>query len=280
MNFSVLMACHNRKPLTVRAIDRAQDAADFAGIQISFTVFDDGSTDGTGAALEAMPQSIQILRGDGSAFWAKSMAAAEAVTLRSSETSTDSFLLWLNDDVELDRDALLLLTDAIARNPGAVIVGAMRDPRSGDVTYSGLTRSGRHPLKFSAIIPRDACQSADTFNGNLVVVPHETARQIGGIDGEFSHAFADIDYGLRAARLDIPIILAPGTYGACTRNAIPPRGPARADWATFRGPKGGGNYPSLRRILEKSHKRSWRLVIATTYVLWWARRMQTLGSLR
>ncbi|POH60832.1 MULTISPECIES: glycosyltransferase family 2 protein [Cryobacterium] len=280
MNFIVLMACHNRKPLTVRAIERAQDAADFAGIQISFTVFDDGSTDGTGAALEAMPQSIQILRGDGSAFWAKSMAVAEEVTLRSPETSTDSFLLWLNDDVELDLGAFLALADAITRNPGAVIVGAMRDPLSGDVTYSGLKKSGRHPLKFSVITPQDACRPADTFNGNLVAVPHETARLIGGIDGGFSHAFADIDYGLRSARLNIPIVLAPGTYGACARNAIPSRGTVRDDWAAFRGPKGGGNYPSLRRILGKSHKRSWRLVVAATYILWWARRMQVIGSLR
>lgn len=272
LRFEVIMACHNRRELTVRAIELAQAAADHAAIEISFTVFDDGSADGTAEALSGMPHTIRVIHGDGTAYWARSMAVAETVVLASSEQSMDEFIVWLNDDVALDRTAFAILRQTIDSNPGAVIVGAMRDPSTGAVTYSGMRRKGLHPLSFGMVRPSNAPQPVETFNGNLVVVPTRLARALGGIDGGFSHALADIDYGLRSQRLGVPVILAPGTIGTCPRNPTSHRRSVREEWRAFTGLKGGGNYPSLRRILSRSNRYSWLLVIAATYGLWWARR--------
>jgi GT2 family glycosyltransferase len=41
---------------------------------------------------------------------------------------------------------------------------------------------------------------------------------VGKIDGVFSHGYADIDYGLRAKRLNIPVLLIPGFIGTCDNN--------------------------------------------------------------
>lgn len=272
MKFSVIMACHNRKALTVRAIERSQIAADRAAIEISFTVFDDGSEDGTAEAVSAMPQKIRLLEGDGTAYWARGMALAEAAALESSAQSLDEFIVWLNDDVALDPAAFLELRPTIAQNPGAVIVGAMRDPSTGTLTYSGMRRSGLHPLSFGMVSAREEPQPVETFNGNLVVVPIAVARLLSGIDGDFSHALADIDYGLRCERVGVSVILAPGTHGTCARNPTPFRRTAREDWRAFTGPKGGGNFRSLKRILSKSNRRSWLLLVTASYVLWWVRR--------
>jgi GT2 family glycosyltransferase len=273
VKFSVIMACHNRKALTLRAIERAQVAADGAVIKIAFTVFDDGSTDGTSEALSAMPHTIRVLHGDGTAYWARSMALAETAALESGGRSPNEFIVWLNDDVILDKTAFLALRQTIDQNPDTVIVGAMRDPSTGALTYSGMRRNGLHPLNFGMILPSKEAQPVETFNGNLVVVPVPVARLLGGIDGYFSHAFADIDYGLRCDRVGISVLLAPGTLGMCRRNPISSRRTAREDWRAFTGRKGGGNFRSLRRILRKSNSRSWLLVVAASYGLWWARRV-------
>jgi GT2 family glycosyltransferase len=273
VNLSVIIACHNRKALTVRCIERAQIAADNAGAKVSFTVFDDGSTDGTAEAISTLPISLRILTGDGSAYWANSMAQAETSAL-SSASGSDDFIVWLNDDVAVDDEAFLSLLETARKAPCSVIVGAMRDPATDVVTYSGMRRTGIHPLSFTMITPSCHIQPIEAFNGNLVLVPVSVAKSLGGIDGGFSHALADIDYGLRCQRAGIPVALAPGTFGTCPRNPPIIPGTLFQDWARFVGPKGGGNFKSLRRILGKGQRNSWLVFISSTYILWWIREIK------
>lgn len=273
MKLSVIMACHNRRELTLQCIRTAYSAAFLAGADISFTVFDDGSTDGTSEALSALDMPIRILDGDGSAFWARGMAIAEEAVLDLSGERADELIVWLNDDVVLDQSAFRSLSVTLESFPGSVVVGAMRDPGNGKTTYSGMRRAGLHPLRFDLVCPTNEAQYVEVFNGNLVVVPVAVAKAIGGIDGGFSHALADIDYGLRCRRANVSVILAPSTYGTCSRNMPSPLGGISHDWAAFVGPRGGGNYSSLQRILRKSHRLTWPMIIAVTYVLWWARRI-------
>ncbi|WP_436058411.1 glycosyltransferase family 2 protein [Arthrobacter sp. LjRoot78] len=274
MNLHVLVACHNRVQLTVQSLNGAWRSAQAAGIDISFTVYDDGSTDGTAAIVSDLPFDVSLIRGDGSAFWARSMATAEEALMNSTLLSDLDHVLWLNDDVVLDMDAINRLATCALGNPGSVVIGAMRDPDSGIVSYSGLRRSGAHPLRFDRVGPSDAVQDVETFNGNLVLVPGPVALLLGGIDGDFSHGLADIDYGLRCIRAGIRVVQAPGTYGSCPRNSPPSSTTLLREWARFTGPKGGGNFGSLRRILRKGNRNSWILYISATYVLWWMREVQ------
>lgn len=251
----------------------AAQCAAHSGLDVSFTVFDDGSTDGTGAAIANLPVGANVIRGSGDAYWARSMATAEATILGDAETKNSDYILWLNDDVVLDTSAFARLQNCIEENPGSVVVGAVRDPQNGTITYSGMRRNGNHPLSFARINPTERVQAVDTFNGNVVVVPLAVARQLAGIDGGFSHGLADIDYGLRCHRLGIPVLLAPGTFGTCPRNDPPARGSALEDWRSFTGPKGGGNFASVRRIIVKGHPVVWPIYVAGTYCLWWGRRI-------
>ncbi|TFB47787.1 glycosyltransferase family 2 protein [Cryobacterium tagatosivorans] len=276
MRFEVIVACHNRRELTLHAFERAQIAASEAKIEVAFTLYDDGSVDGTSDAVSASPHAVRILHGDGTAFWAQSMALAEAAVLASSPSQPGTYLIWLNDDVILDGNAFRTLSLAIDEHPSAVIVGAMRDLSTGEVTYSGMRRKGRHPLSFELVKPSSFSQPVETFNGNLVAVPLGIARTVGGIDGGFSHALADIDYGLRCGRAGVPVLLAPGTLGTCSRNATSPRASALVEWRAFTGPKGGGNFSSQRRILRKSNRRTWLVVVAISYGLWWVRRLSSV----
>lgn len=272
MKIHALIACHNRRDLTVQSVLGAQREADHAGIPITFTVYDDGSADGTSAAISGLPVKSTVIRGDGSAYWARSMAEAEAIVLGTVTEQDMEYVLWLNDDVVLDRSAMIRLATRARQHPDAVLVGAVRDADTGTVTYSGMRRAGLHPLAFRRVEPSAECQPIDTFNGNVVMIPFSIARRV-GIDGRFSHGLADIDYGLRCRKLGLATLLAPDTYGTCSRNSPPLRRSVLEDWRSFTGPKGGGNYDSLRRILRKSNPLSWPFFVGASYSLWWVRRI-------
>jgi GT2 family glycosyltransferase len=268
--WAVLVACHNRRTKTLDAIDRAQRAFTAAGIRSYFVIFDDGSQDGTGTDARAkIGSSGEILNGDGKCFWAKSMAEAERYAFKNVTGFTD--LVWLNDDVLLDEDAISRASKILYENPSAILVGSMRDS-NGYLTYGGLRKTGLHPISFSKITPHaEVATNADTFNGNFVIVPRTSAEVVGRIEGKYTHALADIDYGLRARRLGISILVLPQTYGICEANVKTRQQRISKRWAEFTGVKGGGNPHNLRRILSLTSKNAWPLWWIVTYGTWLAK---------
>jgi GT2 family glycosyltransferase len=280
MNLHIIMACHNRRESTLRCIQSAQDAARMADLNIDITLYDDGSRDSTAEFVSARFPATKILAGTGSEYWAKSMAIAEASALETirSEGVKNSYIVWLNDDVVLDIDAFERLANLSVEYPEQILVGAMRDPDSFEVTYSGLRRSGLHPLNFELCPLSSTPAAVEIFNGNLVLVPASLAETIGGIDGGYSHALADIDYGFRARLKSINVVLAPGSLGTCARNPVPPSRPIATEWKHFIGPKGSGNPKSMIKILRLAAPRSWVLYGLASYGLWWMRRIS--GGLR
>ena len=271
MPVHVLVACHNRRDLTVRAITSFAAAATAAGVDADFTVFDDGSTDGTAEALATLDLPILRISGDGSAFWSRGMAEAEHHVLHT--YYDDGYIVWLNDDVDLDGDFLEVALEAATSVPSAVLVGAMRDPDTGRLTYSGYRSVGWHPLKGVQVEPNGTLQSIDHCNGNLVFVPMRVARAMGGIDGSLPHSGGDIDYGMRVREEGFELLLLPRIVGSCARNPIPPPGPLMDEWHTFLGVKGGGNYKRMKRILQKRRPRTWLLYVFVSYSLWWVRNL-------
>jgi GT2 family glycosyltransferase len=224
MRITTLLAAHNRRPKTLACLSSyfAQEVPD--DVTLSAVLVDDGSTDGTAGAVREQFPRAEVLIESGDLFWAAAMAIAERRALAQSP----DFLLWLNDDVTLDSGALRSLLETAARPDGeaCVAVGAVRDPSTGEVTYSGARRSRFHPLR-SVLVPpaADRPVEVDTFNGNVVLVSREASERIGAIDGEYDHAAADHDYGFRAVDAGVPILLSPGTVGTCERN------PTSQPWA-------------------------------------------------
>lgn len=232
-----LLACHNRRELTRRATQAllAQQVPD--GLRV--VICDDGSNDGTAAALRALGPRVTVFQGSGGLFWCRGMLAAWRV----GAGLQPRFLLWLNDDVELDADALPRL---IAASDGAsrIVVGALRDPHGERVTYGGVRRCSRwRPLRFLLLQASTQPIACDTFNGNCVLIPTAAAKRIGRLDPLFSHGMGDYDYGLRAAQTGITAVVAPGTIGTCRRNQatgtwLDPQAPLHLRWRSLLSRKG------------------------------------------
>lgn len=222
IKIDVLFCFHNRKSLTTRVVDQLMHQEGIGcQFQLRMYAVDDGSTDGTSEEILQICPSIQIYRADGSWFWAKSMA----YLYQNSKQGDADFILMLNDDVSLLPNATTLLladwneTQLSQSGISAVIVGKTKDRETGVWTYGGhRTRNPKYPLLFLPGNPGEGLVPCITFNCNCVLIPNSVAR-IFSMDGEFSHAFADIDLGLKMHSKNVPIFQSKEYIGFCSRNS-------------------------------------------------------------
>lgn len=215
---TALLACHNRVELTLRALRAVKNSQNV--FNLSVVLFDDGSTDGTSEAVRTEFPDTILLHGDGSAFWNGGMYSAWRHALK---LKPDAYL-WLNDDVELDSDALVRLssawqeTVALTGNLANVLVGATRNAQ-GEITYGGMRkRLSPFALRFERLPEVMSVEPIDTLNGNIVLVTASAVERVGILDPNFYHGYGDIDYGLRANRAGVPVLLLPRSLGVCEAN--------------------------------------------------------------
>jgi GT2 family glycosyltransferase len=213
---NVIIASHNRASLTVSCIDNLILFAP-EDVELRIILVDDGSTDDTITRVRQTHPEVEIISGDGTWFWAKSMSVAD-------EFCADSMsdLLWINDDVRLLPDSLSRTIALSSANPENIIVGQCYSKTNGSLTYGGLVKHSRHPFKYFLVESIDSPITCDTFNGNFIFVPKIIRQVVGPIDGEFGHRFADLDYGLRSLNLGFKNLILPGVVGFCERNKVMP----------------------------------------------------------
>jgi len=273
---AVLMTCHNRVARTTQCLE-ALMAQRLVGWSVEVCVVDDGSTDGTSAAVARLLPTARVLQGDGSLFWCGGMRLAFGHALRNDY----DFYLWLNDDTVLEPDALSRLAHAYHEEApqggeAVIVVGSTRDPTTGQFSYGGWRRRARPigPVTWQKAAPdmgnRIAC---DTFNGNCVLVSRAAARLVGNIDPAFRQALGDLDYGLRAAACGCRIIVAPGYFGACPQNDGKGMWTDRTlglleRWRALIGPK-GLPVASWRLFTQRHKGRLWLISWLAPYVLIW-----------
>lgn len=217
---AVLLTCHNRRETTLASVRRLFEQELPQNTDLTAFVVDDGSTDGTSEALRKEFPQVRLLHGNGNLYWSGGMRWAFAEAL----DEDFDYYFWLNDDTFLCPDALarLVATHHELAERGedrSIIVGSLRDPDCGHITYGGVIRSSRiHPLKFRLLPPADKPLSCEAFNGNAVLLPRSVTRIAGNISSPFTHGLGDFDYGLRARKLGCFLWISPGFVGTCRRN--------------------------------------------------------------
>ena len=224
LTIAALMTCHNRKQKTLDSLKSLFSQSGCSQVALSVYLVDDGSMDGTAAAVTEIYPQVHLIQGDGSLFWNRGMHMAFAAAL---DRDYD-YYLWLNDDTLLYPSALtgLLQTSAevhVAQvNAPAIIVGSTRDPETDRLTYGGMVRGGWWcPLRFPLVEPAERPQQCDTVNGNCVLIPRAVARVVGNLDLAFTHYMGDLDYGLRTQQQGCTVWIAPGYIGTCSPNLLP-----------------------------------------------------------
>ncbi|TKA11808.1 glycosyltransferase family 2 protein [Actinacidiphila oryziradicis] len=232
------MTCHNRRNQTIAALSSLHAQTGLPdGTTFTVHLVDAGSSDGTAAAVRSAFPDVDVISAGQDVFWGTGTVIAAA------KADPDAHVLWLNDDVLLDPQALcVLLCTATPVEQPVVVAGAMRSSDGTCTTYSGfrlvhtrLRAPGLEPLEPDPCQP----QTCDTFNGNVVLVTAAARHILGEIDQVFPHRMGDSDYGLRARQAGVPVFLAPGHLGVCDNHPPHARGSSRE--------VGIGPYTALRR---------------------------------
>jgi GT2 family glycosyltransferase len=216
---AVLLTCHNRKEKTLRCLHTLFRAEIPNNMRLEVILVDDGCTDGTPQQVNQEFPEVKIVKGTGNLFWAGGMRLAFQQAKKFG--NYEGYLL-LNDDVELTPDFLLKLAETQVfcyKNfqKGGLYVGATRDRKSGKISYGGnvLTKGLPFP-HYKLVPPANSPQPCHLTNANVLFVEKEVVEAIGFFDPNFTHAFADYDFSLRAFKAGFPVYLAPGICGYCT----------------------------------------------------------------
>ncbi len=229
---AVLLTCHNRKAKTLSCL-QSLFAQQCQNVSLTVWLVDDGSQDGTAAAVQQHFPAVQLLEGNGRLFWNGGMRKCWLAAM----VSPADFYLWLNDDVTLLPDAVQRLVDCYDRHhPGqtgaapeqvghfcvGAVVGTMQDPQQHIFSYGGRRAASRWlPLNIGPVVtPGDTAQLCDYVNGNLCLIPAQAAQTIGILSDRFTHSMGDFDYSIRLRRAGFALLIAPGLFGACALNPL------------------------------------------------------------
>ena len=220
---AVILACYNRKEKTLRCLKNVFAQSNEAGFELDVYLLDDASQDGTGNSVREAFPSVNVLTGTGNLYWNGGMR----VVFQEAMNRGYNYYLWLNDDVELNNNAidrLFSVYERISKSHGIdnVIVGSMSDPMTGKTSYGGINHSSRiWTLSFEKIIPHcDIPRECETMNGNLVLIPSAVVDKVGNLAPYFTHKFGDLDYGIRVRKAGMRIFISPGHLGTCESNNL------------------------------------------------------------
>lgn len=237
-----LLACYNRREKTLKCLRSFREQEGLTdGIEKKATLFDDGSSDGTAAAVMTEKLADEVITGDGNYFWCGAMRKLWSEY----KGNDDDLVLLLNDDVVLDPSAVKTLLNtwewALQQNSTEpIIVGAIQSNDRTVTTYGGMVKTSHfRPLALKMIGPSGAPARCDTFNCNCILISKKTMDYLNGFDKKFTHNMGDIDLGLRATGKKIPVWLTPGYVGCCDENEASRKKKTLMErWKSIRSPKG------------------------------------------
>ena len=203
MKLAVIIPCHNRKQTTLAFLDKFSVPSPH-----QIVIVDDGSQDGTSAAITDHFPKIKVILGNGDLWWTGATNLGVQWALENNFTH----VLTINDDAQIQSDYPDILLDRIEKHPDSIIGsrimrGDLKDKvwafgASAPFTARRLWQLGHENTvwesvaeNFSDLTP---CQA---LCGNGTVIPISCFKKIGAYDQKkFPHYHADGDFTLRATR--------------------------------------------------------------------------------
>ena len=193
---TVVTPVHNRIEHTLAYL-ASLERATYPNLEV--VVVDDGSTDGSAAAIRERFPAVVLLSGDGSLWW----SGATNLGVDHALAAGSDYVITLNNDVEVDPDFVGALLACARSRPRALVgskvsyrddrgrvwfFGAEFDRRSGDIRLLG-----GHEEDFPE------AREAEMLTGMGMLVPAGAFGDVGLFDVRaFPQYLADSDFSLRA----------------------------------------------------------------------------------
>ncbi|NLT93904.1 MAG: glycosyltransferase family 2 protein [Actinobacteria bacterium] len=217
MSVFIVIPVHNRLEFTRACLASLgeQTCGDF-----QIVVIDDGSTDGTHAALAAEHPDVVVLWGDGDLWWTGAMNKGLAWVLP--RAGADDHLLVLNNDTALPPDYLQTMLDLARSHPRALLgsVAVSWDDHErivdGGVCIDWRTTRSMSPAagltRSQAFERLGDTAPVSVLSGRGTLIPVEAFRRVGLYDRQrLPHYGADWEFARRAQRAGFELLM---SYGA------------------------------------------------------------------
>ncbi len=194
-----VMPVHNNLAYTKQSLT-ALGRSTFSSLSI--LLVDDGSTDGTAEVVGRDFPQVEVLRGDGSLWWAGAMSLAVEAVL--SRAGPGDYLFSLNNDTRFEPDLLEKLVRASQLNSRAIVACACHNARDGQPLDVGgrfdWARARR--IYSSEIVLKSQLPCVDGFDfltSRGVLYPVEVFRRVGNFRADvLPHYHADMELSFRA----------------------------------------------------------------------------------
>lgn len=211
-SIAVIILTWNGKDLTVECL------RSFAAVKtphLRLFVVDNGSTDGTVAAVKAIGDARVILIENGANL---GFAAGNNVGIRRALDDGAGFVLLLNNDTVVDPSFIDRLLDAMNEVPGIGIAGPKIyyfEPPDRIWFAGGEVSMWRGTARHIGIreVDRgqyDRARDCDYVSGCALLARREVFEQVGLLDPGYRAYFEDTDFCVRAARAGYRIRYVPG----------------------------------------------------------------------
>ena len=157
---------------------------------------------------------VNIIQGNGALYWNRGMHLAWETA---SNKKNYDYYLWINDDVTILKNSILILLENQKKYVNSIICGVMVSNIDGNITYGGRDE------KSKMVLPNEKTPKKCYYvNGNLVLISKIIFEKVGLIDKIFLHAMGDFDYGLRVIENGFECRISSKIVGFCeSNNALP-----------------------------------------------------------
>jgi GT2 family glycosyltransferase len=218
----VVMPVHNRRALTLGCL-RSLATLDTAGLDLHVIVVDDGSTDGTAAAIADAHPGVEVIQGDGTLWFTE----GTNVGVRRALVRDPDFVLMINDDQVFEAGCLRSLVETARAQPRSVLGPLLLRWDVPDRLFQTAPRwetwrgGWRHWYRQTpATVPAQPWL-VDLIVGNCVLVPAAAFRECGLMDAVRFPNFGDAEFTPRLRRAGWQLIIDPRARVLCQPNTAP-----------------------------------------------------------
>jgi GT2 family glycosyltransferase len=204
MTVHALLPVFNRLQMTRTLLEQLRQQV--LDEDLSITVVDDGSTDGTAEFLRSQ-DDVHVLTGDGNLWWGGAMDMGLRHILRTA--SPADWVLFVNNDTEIRPDFVRHLIDAAMKYAPAAVGSVVRDiipphrllsvgPRVNAWRFAvGDVREVRNDVEYE----KPGVSAVDVLSGRGVLFPVAALRRVNGMRPAWlPHYLADYELSLRVRK--------------------------------------------------------------------------------
>ena len=212
-NAYITIPVHNRKSITLKCLENLEQNGDLGRFKV--IVVDDGSSDGTSAAIEEQFPQVHILRGDGNLWW----TGAICMGMKYAIAQGADYLIWLNDDCLPQKGALEKLLSYCQQDQQLVLGGSTLDYETKKTLYSGFRFYPYPPKLISSLNTEEVLVDCDGLNGNIVCFHRSLVNAIGYPNCHlFPHYGGDIMYTFKAKKNGFKLKICPSAITFATND--------------------------------------------------------------